>query len=60
MKHNCLNCRMTFRTDGFSEDGEITRCHCGIRFEHYQQKSDNRIILRADSNDRRTSERIAA
>ncbi len=60
MKFKCLNCRMTFRTKGFSEDGEVTRCWCGIRFEHFQRKSDNVIILCADSNDRRTSERVSA
>lgn len=54
----CLNCRMTFRTDEYAEDGETTRCQCGIRFGHFQRKSDATVILRADLNDRRTIERI--
>lgn len=59
MKHKCHNCCMTFRTDGFKDDDpNITRCMCGIRFTHYQRKADNLIVVVADANDRRTSERI--
>lgn len=59
MKYKCHNCYMVFRINGFDDNStSITRCDCGIRFEHYQQSSSNQIVCRADTADLRTRERI--